>query len=276
MMPFRYEWVSNEEIAVTFKGQDKAGAIPYKLSLINIDGGPETVLEQFWRNGSGNDSVIVSDFNGPYKTVEGAVYYQIAKSPISGNGDYKNFTPNKLSNVLIQSRLKTRSNYSLSSNHVIRWGEKGLFLGSADGSDSVLIAKKPYENINDSPAINADKSFILVGGTLQRLADSAYIVLDTMIKAHPPKTTQCGFIFSSFNPKYNEVLTQIACDDEISYEVNRIATFNYITHKFEILDSFTSLTNWVAPVYSPNGINIAAMASHKACLIVRRVKRNWS
>jgi hypothetical protein len=273
MMPFRYEWVSNEEIAITFKGQEKAGAIPYKLSLFNIDNASETVLEQFLRNGSSNDSIIVSDFNGPFRTVEGAVIYQISKSPVSGSGEYRSFTPSALRSIMIQSRLKSNSvSSSSSANHIARWGTSGLYLVNADGSDSTRIAAKPYDNMNESPSINPDRSYIIMGGTMLRLVDSTYIILDTMIKEQPVNTTQCGFTFSTLNPSYNEVLFQLTCDDEISYEINRIGTFNYSTNKLFILDSIPSLTNSVAPVYSPDGANIAVLANYKACLIIRRVR----
>ena len=273
MMPFRYEWVSKEEIAITFKGQEKAGAIPYKLSLFNIDNASETVLEQFMRNGSGDDSVIISDFNGPYKAVEGGVYYHIAKSAVAGDGDYKYYSPSNLKAVPIQSKLKTASkSSSLADNHFVRWGNNGLFKIDCVTDDSVAILANFHPPVPLAPAVKSDFSYVMYLNTIYCLADSQSINLDKYLIPYPENTKGCGASFASFNPVYNEVLFQIACDDGVSYEVNRIGTFNYVSNRFSILDSSSTLVNCIAPVFSPNGINIAVIANYKVCIIVRRAE----
>jgi hypothetical protein len=270
MMPFLYEWVSNEEIAITFMGQEKAGAIPYKLSLFNIDNASETVLEQFWRNGSNNDSIIVSDFDGPFRTVEGAVSYQISKAPISGNGDYKSFTPSGLRSIMIQSRLKTvPQSSSLSNNHIVRWGKNGLYKIDCASNDSIAILANFHPPVPLDPALKSDLTFMMYRNTIYSLTDSSSINLQYFIEPFPKGTLGCGMVFQSFNPIFNEVLFQIGCDDGVSYEINRVGTFNYITNKFNILDSSPALVNCIAPVFSPNGVSIAVLANYKACIVIR-------
>jgi hypothetical protein len=270
MMPFRYEWVSNEEIAITFKGQGNGGAIPYKLSLFNINNASETVLEQFMRNGSGDDSVIVSDFNGPYRTVEGAVYYHIAKSAVVGDGDYRSFSPSNLKAVPIQSELKTATkSSSLAGNHLVRWGNNGLFKINCETNDSVVILANFHPPVPLDPALKSDLTLMMYRNTIYSLTDSSSINLQEFIEPYPIGTKGCGMVFQSFNPIFNEVLFQIGCDDGVSYEVNRIGTFNYVTNRFSVLDSNPALVNCIAPVFSPNGVNIAVLANYKACIVIR-------
>ncbi|MCX6829683.1 MAG: hypothetical protein NT002_10445 [candidate division Zixibacteria bacterium] len=270
MLPFRYEWVSDKEIAITFKGREKGGAIPYRLSLLDIENGQETILEQFDRNGVGDDSIMVTNFEGPFKTLEGTVCYNIAKRRYEGSGDYRKATDQKSTLVPIISRTKTTSSQkSMSNDHFVRWGTTGLYYVNADASDSVRIARKPYQDMTGPLGINRDRTYILMGGTMQRLADSTYIVLDTILKQHPPKTVQCGFEFGSFNPSDHEILFQIACDDDKSYEVNQIGTYNYLNNRFVILDSLIGITNGTAPVYAPNGRSIAFLANNKVYIIIR-------
>ncbi len=122
------------------------------------------------------------------------------------------------------------------------------------------------------PEVSLDGQYILMGGTMQHLADSAYIVLDTLIKQYPPKTVGCGFVFGSFNPQQSEVLFQLACDDGVSYEVNRVGTFDYVRSRFQLFDTLVVGNNCIAPIYASDGRKIALICDGKAHIIYRGTK----
>jgi WD40-like Beta Propeller Repeat len=261
MAPERYEWLSIDEIIIS-TGSLNENISTRRLSIIDIDDGTETILKENTRDVYSPVSEDTVQFEGPFLTLEGNPYYQITDE--TGG----------LRLVIPQSKYKQNSKaISLPENHVLHWGKDGLYLVKADFSDSTRLAPKPYPTVADAPAINLDRSYIMVGGTIERLADSVIIILDTLVKDGPPKAQGCGFHFGSFNPAAAEVLFEIGCPREETFIGNKIGTFDYLSNRVTILDTLVGIDNCTFPVYAPDGRRIAFIADRQAYIIFRGEKK---
>ncbi|MCX6830103.1 MAG: hypothetical protein NT002_12625 [candidate division Zixibacteria bacterium] len=254
--PHKYEWLSNDEIFMHQRFLAGNRTI-VRLSIIDINTGQERILVDNTPADSNMSAVQEVEVSGPERTVEGNVYYINEK--VAGK-----------SAIIPQSKFAPADKASSASdNHILRWGDKGLYLVRADMQDSTRLSRKPYDYIPLPPIISPDHKYIMVGGTIERIADSQYIVMDTCITNKPQKTVGCGFIFCSFNPKGNEILFQRGCDDGESYIVRSIGTFILETGRIQILDSIIHLTDCATPVYAPDGRKIAFQSNKKIYIIYR-------
>ncbi len=261
LAPDLYEWLSNDEIIIS-TGSLNQNISTQRLSVIDINDGSETRLKECTRDIYSPVSSDTAQFDGPFLTVEGNAYYRI----VDGAGE-----PNL---IIPQSKYKPNDKaISLPENHVLHWGNDGLYLVKADLSDSARLSPRPYPGVEETPVINSDKSYIMAGGTIERLADSVIVILDTLVKDGPPKAPGCGFHFSSFNPKGAEVLFEMGCPRDETYIGNRIGTFDYLSGRLTILDTLVGIGNCTFPVYAPDGRRIAFLADQQAYIILHGGKK---
>jgi len=272
--PRRFEWVSNDKVAINLPKRRESDSALYKtITLVDVN--------------TGQDEVIVSDqpgalkpvggrtgrtfFEGPFLSLEGNAYYMIktctgrSKEIPSGRGTAPEtidephwFFPDKAP--------------ALKDNHFIRWYLKeGLYEINLTGSDSTRIAPTPFSYIGPFAAVSPDRSYVMNGGTMIRTVDSTCIVLDTIPVKVPEGATACGFDRVSFNPKSSEVLFELTCDDGHKVIADRIGTFDYVTSEFTLYDAPAGAQHCTTPAYAPDGKKIAFLADYKAYIIYREL-----
>ncbi|MCX6827813.1 MAG: hypothetical protein NT002_00800 [candidate division Zixibacteria bacterium] len=257
--PLKYEWLSNDEIFVhqRFLGGNRTIV---RLSIVDINTGQERVLVDNTPLDSNMSAVQEVEVYGPERTVEGNVYYTDKK--VAGK-----------SAIIPQSKFgPSNKTTSASDNHILSWGNDGLYMVRADMQDSTRIGLKPRPYIALAPAINTKKTHVMTNDLIIRLADSMTIALDTIIKEKPPKTLVCGLLFESFNPVEAEVLFEVSCDDGESYIVNRSGTYNYNSGSVTIFDEVAGIQNCTTPVYCSDGQKIALLSNNRAYIIFRGEK----
>ncbi|MBU1318348.1 MAG: hypothetical protein KKH67_04040 [candidate division Zixibacteria bacterium] len=158
---------------------------------------------------------------------------------------------------------------SPSENHIFSWGDDCLYMITGDLGDTVRFAPKPYEYIPLEPVVSRDLSHYIVGGTMCRIVDSTYIVLDTMISDIKGDSLQCDFLYYSFIPTEPAVIFILVCDDDETFVLESIGSFNYETGELTIIDSIAGMEDFSIPVYSPDGEKIALLSDGKVYILYR-------
>ena len=261
MSPGRFEWLSSQEVLVYER--TKGDTISTRLVNYNVETGEQTVLMECAKRRGYPLEPGQSWIEGPYLTLEGNAYYYIEKDGVKQLH-------------LVQSSLKEK--VLPENNHIYRRTGSyspntggDVYVVRADLKDSVRAFERSYSDSVRSP----NRSHIITGGVITRLADSSLIIMDSLIGEYPEGTVQCGFIRTSLNPRAPEALFCVSCDDgqELdAYYVDRIGTFNYVTNEFTILDTLIGIDNGMAPTYAPDGKNIAFFANGKLYIIKREEK----
>jgi hypothetical protein len=261
LAPHGYEWVSNEEIVLHQRKQDTNLVMWNRLIRIDIGSGEKTVLEEYrHRIGRGGDSEGVV-FRGPYKTVEGSAFYYREEGGVE-----------EIELVRPAAADPNEALNKIAPQHILRTGEDAVYMVRTDQKDSVKISNKPYKNYLPIPVnLSPDKTHIMYGGNIVRLADDHLIILDTLeqVKDKPEGTQGCGFGDESFSPVATEVAFNLSCDDGLSYVVDRMGVFDYETYEFTIVDSLISIYNCRWPAYSPDGKRIAFISKGVLYFLVR-------
>ncbi len=145
---------------------------------------------------------------------------------------------------------------------------------STDGEDTVRISNRPYKPYMTLPMnLSPDRTHIMFGGTIVRLANDEVIVLDTLaaVLDRPEGTYVCGFGDETFNPAGPEVAFRLTCDDGHAKIVNRIGVFDYESHQFTILNGLIGIDNCWRPSLSPDGRRIAFVSEGELFFLVRVV-----
>jgi len=258
----RMDWVSNDKIAVQLKGYTGQGmATENRLSLIDVTTGIESPVHEYKTTPDYKTTPGVARASGPYKTVEGNLFYTLTSSNSRGQ------TPTVERKSFSETKLE-----SIGNNHFLRWSDSGLYMVRLDESDSTWLVSKPFRKMGLFTKVSHDLSYALDGGQLFRLRDSVRIVLDTLLGPVPENTHSCDVSFFSFNPVADEVLFTIVCEGgvhESEFETFRIATFDCNSFKLSIIDSLISMSNCVAPAYSPDGMKIAFQSKGKVYFLKR-------
>ncbi|MCP4705751.1 MAG: hypothetical protein GY865_14220 [candidate division Zixibacteria bacterium] len=265
MQPRRFEWVSNNEIALRQRQFRENHDLYQVVKRIDIDSEKESILAEALIN----TALPLEELNNQLeldklkKTVGGTVYFS------QKTGTTKTFN-------LVESTeaLKNDGKTRASEEHFLRTGTDALYLVQIDQQDSIKISNKPYEGYMGLPMnLSSDRKYIMFGGNIVRLADDKLIILDTLsaVLDKPEGTFGCGFGSESFNPAASEVAFRLTCDDGHSVVVRRIGVFDYSTNEFTILDSVLGLSNCNRPAFSPDGKRISFISNGVLYIMVREI-----
>lgn len=258
-VPRRFCWVDNSTIAIYEKLFLSAKESSHRLLKVDIVTGAQVVLEEFTRNTLTRRKNARREFAGPYLTVDGSAYYRVEEQ---GQGSV-HMIP-----------LGDGQRPSLRENRILRTGEDALYLVRSDFSDSLKISHHPYKPYVTLPMnLSRDRTHIMFGGTIVRLADDKVISLDTLplVKNHPEDTYGCGICEESFNPVYSEVAFLLSCDDGHSYVVNRMGVFDYQSYNYQILDDMLGRTNCANPAYAPDGKRMSFVSDGTLYILRREI-----
>ena len=263
MYPHRYLWLSNDELYIHLDQGSHLDTSIQRLVSYNISTNKSDIIEEYNRYKYYHDRSGTREFDGPYRTIEGHVYYE--RRTYSSNSVKKGFVVEQIG---AGSTELTRGE----SKHVLRWGENGLYKINIDSNDSMRIGPKPQHTMRRKPIINHDGTHVMTQGTIIRLIDSSIIVMDTISFTRPQDALFCSFLFTYFNPKYSEILFHLTCDSKETQKVlcNKIGVFNYITSDFTIYNQPLNSENYTTPAYSPDGCKIAYIADNVAYIMYRK------
>jgi hypothetical protein len=159
--PRRFEWVSNDKIAINLPKYKLPDSTLYKtITVVDINTGQDTVViadtpRTTWKpvyQRAGD-----TFFEGPFLSLEGNAYYiiktytgrqvKLPRATVSETTDeYYWFFPDR--------------SPALKENHFIRWGSDGLYLITLDQSDSTWLAKDPYNQAFEA-VVSRDRSHVL-------------------------------------------------------------------------------------------------------------------
>ena len=265
MQPRRFEWISNNEIALRQRQFRENRDLYQVVKRIDIDSGKETILAEAlvnttWRPGEEPNQLEIDKLR---RTVGGTVYFS------QKTGTTKTFN-------LVESpeTLKNDGKTRASEEHFLRTGTDALYLVQIDQKDSIKISNKPYKGYMGLPMnLSSDRKYIMFGGNIVRLADDKLIILDTLavVLDKPEGTYGCGFGSESFNPVATEVAFRLGCGDGHSVAIRRIGVFDYSTNEFTILDSLLGLSNCGRPAYSPDGRRMSFISNGVLYIMVREI-----
>ncbi|MEW6052138.1 MAG: hypothetical protein AB1644_13880 [Candidatus Zixiibacteriota bacterium] len=256
LLPRGLVWSSEDELLVYLRDYGNGDTVSHRLTAINVTSGEMRVVEQYRYSKQQKSSEAQRTFRGPMKSVEGVAYYYRVNS---GAQNAILWPPN--------------SKMQLGQVHELRTGKDGLYLAALDASDSSMISHKPYKPYLTLPLrLSPDRSHIMFGGTIVRLADDRLIVLDTLsqLKPFPPGTQGCGFGSESFSPVGPEVIFRLTCDNGHDYALDRLGIFNYLTFQLSLLDTTLTTSAPFEPAFSPDGRRISFVARGVLYLAVRR------
>ena len=261
LFPSRFEWLSNEEIVGYFDEGYNIDSSRQLLMQIDVTTGADTIIEKYVRyDHRGN----AQWFQGPWRTVKGNVYY-----------DYgERFGPSKTDKSEERRWVNSRKGKKLTetdkkTDYILHWGKDGLYKVTIDGLDSTRISPEPYKQTAGGVELNPSCTHALVGGTIIRMADSAFIVMDTMLREDNSGSMICGFVATSFDPVHPEIIFQLSCNEKNVDSIlsDRIGIYNYSTGKFIILNPIEGAGHCIDPVCSPKGNQISLLADRKAFII---------
>ena len=261
MYPHRHHWVSDTQIAIMLKKNLPADSVYYRLVLVDVESGNETVLEECYRGTTSKSQAGWAFFDGPFLTLSGDAYYDVT----TYTGDR---TTRKGSSRVWIAPDKAPD---MSESYTVRWGSDGLYKVSLDGSDSVFIVKNAISHIYHFTAVSPDLLWVLNGGYLLNSLGSDPILMYDIPFEKPPGSGGCDFLYPSFNPNYTEILFNLVCDDGHTETGEMVGTFNYSTMELTILDDLIGLESCTTPVYSPDGRRIALLSGKRLYIIEREV-----
>jgi len=272
--PHRFEWVSNDKIAINMPQRRKSDSTLIKtITMIDIATGEDEIvamesLKRGRKFGTSRKGDVYLD--GPYLTIEGNAYYQLQ----TNTGRSVKWERGRRSETIDEPHWFLPDKAPpMKDNHVIRWHPDGLYEISLEGNDSTRLGPTPFSSAGPFSAISSDRAYAMNGGVIMRVADSTCIVLDTIPLGEIREGALiCGFSYVSFNPKFSEVLFELTGDDGEKVLFAKIGVFDYVGSEFSILDVFGDGRDCTFPICSPDGRKIAFITDYTAYIIYREMK----
>jgi len=262
MAPHSFDWVSENQIAVSMRAYPGPSInTEEKLVLMDTQTGRITSVHEFTTSPGYRKEPGKTTSSGPYKTAEGSNYYLFTT--------YNS----KSGNTVVEKRAFSQNkSESIKNDHILNWGDDGLYMVTLDGRDSVRLTEKPTKNIIGPTYINKERTHILMRNLIISLVDSSRISLRSKIGPPAPNTVVCGTAWYSFNPVVSEVLFTITCDDGDNYIVNRLGLYDFKRDSLTVIDSAVGISHCEFGEYSPKGNDVAFFANGKV-YILNREKR---
>lgn len=257
--PRRFEWISDDEIAIMLVQRQSGGSSTYALTVFDVKIGQARIVDQFVRRRDFGVGDVFLD--GPFRSLEGNAYY-IHKVLVDGFVE----TPlGRHGKSVDELRLLGAKG---AADHVLRWDSLGLYRVTLSGTDSLRICGQPNAAMWKPTEMSPDHTHIVNGGLLIRLADEQKIVLDTMHFERPAGAV-CSFGFVTFSPIGTEVLFHLSCDDGENQLFDKIGTFDYSSNEFKLLNADSGLEDCVSPVFGLDGRKIAVLCQGVLYIIER-------
>jgi len=260
--PHRFEWVNDNELCLHLQSSFAEDSVLNKLVLFDIENKTTTLLDEFWQyKFFPSRSEPLHEFDGPRVTLEGNLYYTHTTINRASSADGKTNE---------RRLIKADKDASLENNHVLCWGDDGLYRVNLLWADSVRIAPKPYRYIPFTPVLNHDGTLALLGETLIELKDSTAYNYYWKVRPEPDSGVYCGLAYVSFNPRSEEILFQLACDNGDKTIADSIGVYNYLTTEMTIFSPPDGNDRCWTPVYAPDGNKIAFWSDGNLYIMYRR------
>jgi len=254
--PWRHEWLSDKEVIVQTRNYMYPPSDFNQLFKIDISTGKKILLDEHTREKHGYRNS--RHFEKLSLTLEGNVCFEL----------YEDNT--KSIQFPKSSYLDNNERINPEKNHVIRWGKDGLIkINTALNKKGEIIVENPQSSMTTHPIMSSNGEYLLSGSYLIRISDGFTIRLDTIMNEIPQGMIGCDFITGDINQHFTEILCDINCSDVNENELDMIASYDYSTNEFIVLDTLLGIKNCHDPVYSPDGLKIAFMSNKKAYIILR-------
>jgi len=267
----KYEWIDDSQLVVMENENSRAPNPIRRLALLDLPTNTRRVVREYIRNDQSPLQKSMA-FEDLFRTASGSVFTRTVSDgsllKIDEDGDV----------------IKPASRRGLDmqdSDMELFWGRGGLFKRRIGGKDSLWVGPRPVhpQVFLRKPSWDPELKYAIVGGTLLRLADTTFIVIDTMIGAPPEGFAQCGVELPRFNPKYPELVFNLVCygkekptDHELLKERDHVALVDTENWEITLLDTLIGLTECSAPAYSPDGLSISVLSQEQIYVIRRSVK----
>jgi hypothetical protein len=232
------------------------------MAIYNIETDELSILEEFIRYKFYHDRTGTIYFIGPYKTIEGVLYYN--------KTEY--FSDSWTENIKNSCQIVGKyDNPDSIDAHIFRWGNGGLYEIDIVNYDSTLFYSLPGHNYRGGALINKAGTHLLHGSTLININNKSLSEIPKDSFDEIKDADDCGFNSLFFSPNIPEILFRISCDNfEIEETVaRRIGTYNYQTNTIRLLSPFKDERDCLAPFYHPDGKKIAFLSDGRAYIIYR-------
>ncbi len=266
LVPQRYLWLSNDEVCLSLnEGLDKDSSIN-KLVVFNIKLQESKLISQFTRYRHYHDIANTTSFHGPLESIDGNLYYQFTQ-----------YTTNSAKSGTLQEKrwVRPEKSPSLDDDYILKWHNEGLYKVNLNSSDSIQIFP-PIDGTHRGGAImSPNHHAILSRGIYINLIDSMHLDMNSLIRNPLDSTYSCSISFSNFNPRFPEILVDIAFDDAPGDRTvaTRIGMFYPEKRELIIMDPPGDQAFCGYPCYAPDGLKVAFVADKNGFIMYRKKER---
>ena len=263
-IPFMYEWISNEEIMIHLHTKWVNREQFNQLVTVDIASKSLTTIKEYWRGPKYRDKNTDS-FTGPYKTIDGKVYYE---TNVNGIHSIEK-------TVFPQSKYDQTYNISLSGKNyrVQKYDNAQFKILSSDGIEIPIITPIFGNYSVTQIIVNKDITYVMVEGYIHGIYDSIRIDANSYVGINPPGFEYFSKTFNGeINPQSKEIVTTIPFYNEEEKDYDWTGIFNFETMELTIVDTLLNLDQSFEPTYNPNGRLIALQSGDKIFIITREEK----
>ncbi|GEM_PF-5199381 len=249
--PRRFEWLSDKEI-VYFERLMSKSIAQIRLIRCDISTGQSTIIEEFKTKKPLARGINEGEFEGPYLTIQGNLYYFMYRSG------------NKIPTIP-QSRFFEIAKYE--ENYIYRQNANGLYLLRTDLKDSVYAFESGYADTVKS----LKQKYIVRDGLLTNIIDSTAIFLDTFpfVREIKQKYQACSFSGEQINPARPELLFSYYCDIDEYNSADYLFLLDMNSNICVDLPKKVNEEYCQEGQFSPDGRLIAMYCSGKGYILIR-------
>jgi hypothetical protein len=259
--PNNFVWLDDSELVVRTCDRDSLDNGFFGLYIIRIPTGvSSTIIETVWPSNQ-RDPTPAIRFWGPYRSSDGAVFYEWA-----GSTDRARVSSPILPS---QGRERLESAAAMRKQMAIATAE-GVLSISLDARDTVRLTTKKWEPFPDQ-VIEVDhaKTFMYLRESLVRLSDEFAINPGTLAGPLPEHGVFWGFSWGSFSPTRPELFGVVTCNDRDQTISTQMVMVDCDSLKLTRLEPIVGMKDCWAPVCSSDG-EWLAFVSHGTLFLVKR------